>query len=50
MIVWLARHGRADWPVGAALGWSDPPLDGRGEAQASALAERLAGRRLGAVH
>lgn len=50
MIVWLARHGRADWPVGAALGWSDPPLDPHGVAQADALAERLAGRPLGAVH
>lgn len=50
MIVWLVRHGQPDWPRGAALGWSDPPLDGRGEAQAGALADRLAGRPLGAIH
>ena len=50
MIVWLVRHGQADWPAGAALGWSDPPLDGRGEAQAGAVSERLANRPLGAVH
>ncbi|MBO0684646.1 MAG: histidine phosphatase family protein, partial [Candidatus Dormibacteraeota bacterium] len=50
MIVWLVRHGQAVWPAGAALGWSDPPLDGCGEAQAGAVAERLATRPLGAVH
>jgi probable phosphoglycerate mutase len=50
VIVWLVRHAEADWPPGAALGWSDPPLTARGRAQAAAAARRLAGRRLGAVH
>jgi broad specificity phosphatase PhoE len=50
VIVWLARHGEAAWPRGGALGWADPPLSRLGEAQAGALAERLAGRPIAAVH
>jgi broad specificity phosphatase PhoE len=50
VIVWLARHGEAAWPPGAALGWADPPLSRLGEDQARALGERLAGRPLAAVH
>jgi len=50
VIVWLARHGEAAWPRGAALGWADPPLSTIGEGQASALAERLARRPIAAVH
>jgi broad specificity phosphatase PhoE len=50
VIVWLARHGEAAWPRGAALGWSDPSLSRLGEDQAGALAERLAGRPIAAVH
>jgi len=50
VIVWLARHGEAAWPRGAALGWADPPLSPVGEGQARALAERLARRPIAAVH
>ena len=50
MIVWLARHGEASWPPGAALGWADPPLSRPGEDQARALGGRLAGRPIAAVH
>lgn len=50
MTLWLVRHGAADWPDGAALGWSDPPLTPAGEAQARAAARRLAERPLVAVH
>jgi len=50
MTLWLVRHGAADWPVGAALGWSDPPLSPAGETQARAAAQALAARPLTAVH
>jgi probable phosphoglycerate mutase len=50
VIVWLVRHGEAEWPPGAALGWADPPLSRLGEDQARALGERLAGRPLAAVY
>jgi broad specificity phosphatase PhoE len=50
VIVWLARHGEAVWPRGAALGWADPPLSPLGEGQARSLAQRLAGRPIAAVH
>jgi probable phosphoglycerate mutase len=50
VIVWLARHGEAVWPRGAALGWADPPLSRLGQEQAMALAERLAARPIAAVH
>jgi len=50
VIAWLARHGEAAWPRGAALGWADPPLSAVGQGQARALAERLARRPIAAVH
>jgi len=50
VIVWLARHGEAAWPPGAALGWADPPLSSVGDEQARALAARLARRPISTVH
>jgi broad specificity phosphatase PhoE len=50
VIVWLARHGEAEWPKGTALGWADPPLSRRGEDQARALAGRLAARPIATVY
>jgi broad specificity phosphatase PhoE len=40
--VWLVRHGEASAPPGAAIGHSDPPLNGRGSRQVARLAKRLA--------
>lgn len=43
----LARHGETDWNAGRRLtGWSDPPLNGRGEEQARRAGARLARRGL----
>ena len=50
MIVWLVRHGEADWPRGMALGRADPPLSRHGEDQTRALADRLADRPIAAVY
>ncbi|HEY7875528.1 MAG TPA: histidine phosphatase family protein [Actinomycetota bacterium] len=42
--LWLVRHGETDWSTARRFcGWSDPPLNGRGRAQARAVAESLAG-------
>jgi probable phosphoglycerate mutase len=42
--VWLVRHGETDWTAARKLcGWSDPPLNARGRAQARALRASLAG-------
>ena len=41
--VWLVRHGEIDWIVDRKFcGWSDPPLNERGRAQARALRLGLA--------
>lgn len=49
-MIWLVRHGAADWPPGLALGWSDPPLSPRGVREAEGAATALASRILEAVH
>jgi broad specificity phosphatase PhoE len=42
--VWLLRHGETDWTTARRFcGWSDPPLNERGRAQARALRPSLAG-------
>ena len=42
--LWLMRHGETDWSVARRFcGWSDPPLNENGRAQALALRPRLAG-------
>lgn len=42
--VWLVRHGTTDWTVARRFcGWSDPPLNESGRAQARSLRESLAG-------
>ena len=44
--LYLVRHGETDWnAAGRLLSFTDAPLNGRGEAQASALALELAGVR-----
>ena len=46
----LLRHGETLWNRGGRLqGWQDSPLSEAGRAQASALAERLAGERVDAI-
>jgi broad specificity phosphatase PhoE len=43
--VWVLRHGATDWSVsGRHTGRTDLPLNAEGEAQATALGRRLAGR------
>ena len=42
--LWLARHGATEWTdEGRLCGWSDPPLNEEGRAQAGLLRRRLAG-------
>ena len=42
--LWLVRHGVTDWNVAERIqGWSDPPLNAAGRAQAERLAPRLEG-------
>lgn len=42
--VWLVRHGETDWTSARRFcGWSDPPLNERGRAQARELRSSLAG-------
>lgn len=42
MTIWLVRHGAAAAvPSGAAIGWSDPPLDATGRRQAELVAAEL---------
>ncbi len=42
--LWLVRHGVTDWNLAERIqGWSDPPLNAAGRAQAERLAPRLAG-------
>jgi 2,3-bisphosphoglycerate-dependent phosphoglycerate mutase len=44
MELWLVRHGETDWSTTRRFcGWSDPPLNERGRAQALALRPILAG-------
>lgn len=46
----LVRHGRTEWnATGRLQGWAGVPLDATGRAQATALAERLAGRSIDAL-
>lgn len=46
----VARHGETDWnKLGRFQGQTDVPLNAEGRAQAEALAERLAGRGIGAI-
>jgi broad specificity phosphatase PhoE len=47
----LARHGETDWNRdGRWQGWSDPPLNETGRAQARLLAEQLRSTPFGAVY
>ncbi|HET9027170.1 MAG TPA: histidine phosphatase family protein [Trueperaceae bacterium] len=49
--LWLVRHGETEWNRAKRLqGHSDVELNGRGEAQASALAGRVAGITFDAVY
>jgi alpha-ribazole phosphatase len=48
--IWLVRHGATAAPPGTAVGAGDPPLSTAGEAQARALADRLAARPLTHVY
>ena len=42
--LWLVRHGVTDWNLAERIqGWSDPPLNAAGRAQAERLAPRLTG-------
>jgi broad specificity phosphatase PhoE len=51
LTVWLVRHGETDSNVeGIFQGHLDVPLNARGECQARAVAERLAGVRFDAVY
>jgi probable phosphoglycerate mutase len=46
----IIRHGETDWNVAGRLqGWRDSPLSAAGRAQASAVAERLAGEAIDAL-
>lgn len=48
--LWLVRHGETEWSLARRhTGRTDLPLTRRGEAQAGALAERLAGTQFAAV-
>jgi probable phosphoglycerate mutase len=48
--VWLVRHGETDWSTaGRFCGWSDPPLNDGGRAQARALRAILEGERFDSV-
>lgn len=48
--IWLARHGETEWSrSGRHTGTTDVPLTPQGEAAATALGARLAGRRFAAV-
>ena len=47
----LARHGETEWnAIRRVQGWTDIPLSARGQAQASALADRLARLPIEAVY
>ncbi len=47
----LARHGETEWnAIRRVQGWTDIPLSQRGQAQADALAERLARMPIDAVY
>ncbi len=47
----LVRHGETEWNVvGRVQGWTDIPLNARGQAQAAALAERLRDTPLTAIY
>lgn len=46
----LVRHGETDWNKKRYLGWGDVPLNGIGLAQAQAVADRLADRRVDAIY
>ena len=48
--LWLVRHGETEWSADGRLnGWQDVPLNGRGRAQARAVAARLRGQRFTAT-
>jgi broad specificity phosphatase PhoE len=47
----LIRHARTEWNnTNRMQGWSDPPLDDHGRAQAHALARRLSGETFTAIY
>jgi len=49
--IYLARHGETDWNAQRRLqGGTDVPLNGKGRAQAAALAARLDGVKLDAIY
>lgn len=49
--LWLARHGETQWNhEGRYVGWTDMPLNTRGEAQALQLQRRLKAQNCGALY
>ena len=51
MHLWLARHGLTDWNLTRQFqGQTDTPLNDKGEKQAAALAQRLAGEKLDHIY